>query len=183
MYFRIAGCACLAAALLGGCSSTQPSSAGHPAVTEDQTRAAENSFRPSDHDPLPAHGQRTATSPADSTQAPVQEESPNTSSGELVQGFRVQAFSSTNIDDARAKKQDLELLFPGEWFYLEYDSPSYKIRAGNFVNRFEADRFARAMIEKGLPDAWTVPEKVYAAIGRRPLPPPPPAPEPQPEVK
>jgi hypothetical protein len=170
-----------AAGVIAGCSSSKQAAGDQGRITEDQIREAENSFRPSDHDPLPARAQHPSTTSPDSSQIPAAGESSLLTSGEMVQGFRVQAYASTSIDDARAKKQDLEQLFPGEWFYLGFDSPSYKIRAGNFINRFEADRFARSMIEKGFPDAWTVPERVYKSIGRRPAPPP--QPEPQPEVK
>ncbi len=89
---------------------------------------------------------------------------------ELVQGFRVQIFASTRIDEANAKKAEAEGLFPGEWFYLEYDPPTYKIRAGNFLHRYDAERFARLLTEKGYPDSWIVPERVYKE-------PPPPSPQ------
>lgn len=175
--------ALIAAGLLAGCSASKPTTDQPPMNTEDQLRAAEASFRPSDHDPLPAHGQQSPGSTLDSTLSPAAGGTPLLTAGDMVQGFRVQAFSSTSIDEARTKKTELEEMFPGEWFYLDYASPSYKIRAGNFINRFEADRFARMMIEKGYADAWTVPERVYKNIGRRPIPPPPPPPQEQPEIK
>jgi hypothetical protein len=94
---------------------------------------------------------------------------------ELVQGFRVQVFSTLNIDLARMKKEEVELLMPEDWFYLEYDPPAYKIRGGNFTTRVDADRFARMLIEKGFADSWAVPQRVYKAPPRRIPPPPPPA--------
>ena len=80
---------------------------------------------------------------------------------DMIQGYRVQVFSSTNIDEARAKKAQMDLLVQGEWFYLEYESPSYKVRAGNFATRFEADRFARMLSEQGYADCWAVPRRIY----------------------
>lgn len=78
----------------------------------------------------------------------------------IIQGYRVQLFSTSEIDDANAKKARAEAAFPDEWFYVVYDAPRYKLRGGNFVNRSSADAFAKHLTEKGFPDAWTVPEKI-----------------------
>jgi hypothetical protein len=86
----------------------------------------------------------------------------------MVQGFRVQVFSSTSIDAVRTKREEFESLFPEEWFYVEHHAPSYKLRAGNFLNRFEADRFARTLADQGYTEAWAVPEKVFKSPGKRP---------------
>jgi hypothetical protein len=173
--------ALLIAGLLAGCSASRQASGDKPQQADDQIRTAEATFRPSDHDPKQARVQAMALQTADSARAQNSGDSALPTAGEMVQGFRVQAFSTTSIDLARAKKADLEGMFPGEWFYMDYASPNYKIRAGNFVTKLDADRFARVMNELGFVDAWPVPERVYKNIGRRPLPPPPP--EQQPEIK
>jgi hypothetical protein len=84
-------------------------------------------------------------------------------------GYRVQLISTTSIDEAKARKLYAESLFPAEWFYLQYDPPTYKIRAGNFLIRFDADRFRSQAVERGFAGAWVVPEHVFKN------PPPPPA--------
>ena len=91
---------------------------------------------------------------------------------EIVSGFRVQLIASSNIDEANQMKMAAETLFPGEWFYLVYDAPSYKLRGGNFLARFEADRFAKMLSDKGYKDAWVVPERVYKNPPTRPATPP-----------
>jgi hypothetical protein len=91
--------------------------------------------------------------------------------GELVQGFRVQVSATTDIDSVNARKAQAEVLFPGELFYVDFDPPAYKLRAGNFLTRFEADRFARTMAARGFPDAWAVPARVFKNP-QRPIPPP-----------
>ncbi len=78
----------------------------------------------------------------------------------VVQGFRVQLFSTPEIDEANKKKVQAEAAFPDEWFYVVYDQPTYKLRGGNFVNRAGADAFAKYLTGKGFPDAWIVPEKI-----------------------
>ncbi len=171
----------LVAALLAGCSTSRQATEDRAGEAADDVRSAEASFRPSDHDPVQAVPPTALPFPADSSQPESTDIPKLPASSDMIQGFRVQAFATRSIDEARMKKAELEGLFPGEWFYLDYASPSYKIRAGNFATRFEADRFARMMIEQGFPDAWVVPERVYKNIGRRPEPPP--LPSELPEVK
>jgi len=170
----------LTALLLSGCAGSKTSEQSES--FEAKVRASEATFRPSDHDPLPEPSQKTPSGTTDTVQTPSQAETVVLPAGEMIQGFRVQVYSSTNIDQARAKKAQLEELYPDEWFYLDYASPSYRIRAGNFLIRFEADRFARLMTEHGFSEAWAVPERVYKNAGKRPAPPPQPQSE-QPGIK
>ncbi len=139
----------------GGSSGTRSSG------EEDYIREArryEAEFRPSDFDsvqpPIPGNireePRETVVSMPD---APV--------SMELVSGFRVQIFSSNNIDDANLMKSEVEQHFREELFYLVYDPPTYKLRGGDFLTRYEADRFARLLKDAGYKDAWVVPERVY----------------------
>lgn len=86
---------------------------------------------------------------------------------DLVQGYRVQVYSTQDIDLARAKKEELELLIPEDWFYLEYDPPAYKIRGGNFLTRLDADRYVRILVEKGFANSWPVPARVYKSPPKR----------------
>jgi hypothetical protein len=150
----------LLATVLGGCSGGQQLPRDEKAEAAEELKQQEADFRPSDHDPdLPrARGHGIVLLPSDSAEAAGPSHGADE---EEIQGFRVQIFSTTNIDAAKAKQAEAESYFPGEWFYMQYDPPAYKIRAGNFRQRFEADRFARLAVEKGFTDAWTVPEKVF----------------------
>ncbi len=85
-------------------------------------------------------------------------------------GFRVQMLATTDIDEANGKKAEAEAAFAGEWFYIAFDAPTYKIRAGNFLVRDDADMYAKFLQENGFPDAWVVPEKVIRNIQPRPDP-------------
>jgi len=148
------------ALLLAACAGTRQSQKAkdQPSFSE-QIVKYEVSFRPSDYDPDPAkHPQTTPAQPAATDTAAADTES---AVAELTQGFRVQIYSSLKIDDARAKKAEAETAFPEEWFYLEYDPPAYKIRAGTFLTRFAAERFVKLLLEKGFPGAWTVPARVF----------------------
>lgn len=131
----------------------------------------EAQFRPSDFDPdvndLLARETESAQlerSTGDESTAPPPPE--------IVQGFRVQIFASTDIDEATKARLQAEALFPDDWFYLIYDPPTYKLRGGNFLTRIEADRFARQLAERGYKDSWVVPDRIVKN------PPPRPAPDP-----
>jgi hypothetical protein len=88
---------------------------------------------------------------------------------EIVSGYRVQLVSTKDIDAANAKKSEVETAFPEEWFYLVYEAPTYKLRAGNFRARIEAERFLKQLAEKGFADAWAVPDKVLKNPLPRPI--------------
>ncbi len=161
----------LLALALAGCShsrNAQKTTGGEPTF-EEQIVKYEASFRPSDYDPLPS-GANAAAGPGTTDSGSTAAVPPASAEPEYASGFRVQVFSSASIDDARARKAEVEALHPTEWVYLEYDPPAYKVRLGNFLNRFEADRFAKVLIDEGYPDAWTVPARVV----KNPPPPPPP---------
>jgi hypothetical protein len=168
----------LLAALAAGCGSSQPASESpeQPSASSD-IRRFERDFRPSDYGREATAWQHAGT---DTTSGIYSPGSTGVVGGtdEMVQGFRVQIFSSSNIDEAKTKKGEAELLFPSEWFYVEYDPPAYKIRAGNFLNRMSAEKFRDEAQEKGYRGAWVVPGRVF----RQP-PPPPPHTEPAPTQK
>jgi len=154
--------------LASGCGSTSGTQTGDNA-TEDDIRNFESTFRPSDFDP-PKERPTDRTPRRVDTNTVVAADTPTAPpSMEMVQGFRVQVFSTNSIDAARAKRMEFEAAFPEEWFYLEYHAPTYKLRAGNFQNKFEAERFARMLAEQGYQEAWAVPEKVFKSPGKRPV--------------
>ncbi len=166
------------ALLLAGCGATKESTTGGRADSDAAIRSFESVFQPSDHDPLKPRTQDRVPRRPDSLATQDANETLTPTAAETVQGFRVQVYSSTEIDVARAKKAEFEAAFPEEWFYLDYQAPTYKLRVGNFLTRFEAERFARTLTDQGYREAWTVPETVLRAPGKRPLTPAPITPEP-----
>ena len=61
-----------------------------------------------------------------------------TSNG-LFKGYRLQVLNTRSRDDAFKIKASLLENFPGEKVYVLYQSPYFKVRVGNFVNRDDAD--------------------------------------------
>ncbi len=150
----------MAMGILAGCAG--PKETAKPSAgTDEELKKYEAEFRPSDYDPDP--GRKPGLTGTETEDVPdTTALGPATAPGlELVAGFRVQLMATTSIDEANAKKTEAEGLFPGEWIYIEYDPPSYKVRAGNFQSRVEADRFAKLASSHGFQDAWPVPERVY----------------------
>ncbi|HEX9005986.1 MAG TPA: SPOR domain-containing protein [Bacteroidota bacterium] len=162
--------AILALLLLGGCASQQRTAEKGGGGGPSALGRYEAQFTPSDYD---ADSAGSHAAPTDSAGIPPPSDADTFAhaSTELIPGFRVQLLATTSIDEVNVRKSQAEEAVPGEWFYIEFDPPTYKLRAGNFRTRFEADRFARMIAARGFADAWTVPGRVV----KDPGPPPPPS--------
>lgn len=143
-----------------GCSESEGTLQDQKRANDELLRQLEEQFHPSDYDRPPKATPGGVAAPessaVDTSLPPVPGPAP-----EQVPGYRVQIITTSSIDEAKEKKSFAESLFPGEWFYLQYDQPTYKIRAGNFVSRFEAERFRGMIAERGFAGAWVVPERVF----------------------
>lgn len=62
-----------------------------------------------------------------------------------TRGFRVLVINTNNRNEAIAAKTKVYTYFPELNAYLQYQSPYYKLRAGNFKTRDEAERYRKAM--------------------------------------
>jgi len=80
-----------------------------------------------------------------------------------VDGFRVQLLATKDIESATIEKKEAEFAFVDDSVvvYVEFDSPYYKIRVGDYQNRNSADNFKRIAIEKGYTTSWIVKTKVW----------------------
>ncbi len=56
------------------------------------------------------------------------------------QGYRIQIFSGGGRDREKAFsiREDLQERFPNERVYVKYQAPDFRVRIGNFRNKFEA---------------------------------------------
>ncbi len=56
------------------------------------------------------------------------------------QGYRIQIFSGGGRDREKASsiREDLQERFPNERVYVKYKAPDFRVRIGNFRNKFEA---------------------------------------------
>ncbi len=83
---------------------------------------------------------------------------------ETVQGFRVQILATQNYEEISSVKNFLNSTFPELSMYMVFESPTYKIRVGDYANRYEAKQLLDTLFEKGYKDAWIVPDKIIKNI-------------------
>ncbi len=92
---------------------------------------------------------------------------------DTIPGFRVQVTITEDIDYANLLRDSLSQALPDEWVYVVHHPPHYKIRVGNFDERFSAGDMLRMLRRRGFPDAWIVPDRVFRNPPPKPAPPPP----------
>lgn len=62
-----------------------------------------------------------------------------------MRGYRLLVVNTTKREDAIAAKTKIYTLFPELKAYLSYQSPYYKLKAGNFQTRAEAESYRKTM--------------------------------------
>jgi hypothetical protein len=149
-FLMITGC--------GGAKQAQQTEASSESSVLEEYEAG---FRPSDYD-VDAGKVFSDLRKEKDRQSSSSESGPTVEPPVYVSGYRVQLLATTDIDEATSQKVAAEAAFPYEWFYIEYDPPTYKLRAGNFLSRSEAEAFTQILQSKGYPDAWVVPDRVQA---------------------
>lgn len=78
-----------------------------------------------------------------------------TSNGQY-KGFRLQVLNSRSRDEAFKVKAELLQLFPGQKSYVLYQSPYFKVRIGDFIEKSEAVSFKAQLIRKYPDNAYVV---------------------------
>ncbi len=80
----------------------------------------------------------------------------------VIDGFRVQIFATQNIENATLQKKEAEFVFLGDSVavYIDFDSPMYKIRVGDCLNRAEAENLREIARKHGYPTSFIVRTKV-----------------------
>lgn len=74
-------------------------------------------------------------------------------------GYRVQLISTTDYYEALEIRDSVTTRLSGE-IYLDYEPPYYKVRAGNFTQRDDAEIKRAEAKQAGYPDAWIVRTKI-----------------------
>jgi hypothetical protein len=94
--------------------------------------------------------------------SPLIAESTATASGttEVPNGFRIQVIASSQIERVRSEQKSLEsrVSYP---LYIIVMPPYYKLVAGDFVKRSEADAALAKLKELGYTDAWVMRSKIW----------------------
>lgn len=66
-------------------------------------------------------------------------------SGRTMRGYRLMVINTNNRDEAIAAKTKVYTHFPDQKAYLTYQSPFFRLKAGNFKTRDEAKRYQSLM--------------------------------------
>lgn len=112
--------------------------------------------------------QRVITSNADSTMvvekdsrfdAVVEQQKKKNLSHPVLPGYRVQIYFGGNRPKASETKLDFMSKYPDCPAYLSYQQPNYKVRVGDFRNRFDALQFMKK-IQGDYPTTFVVPDEV-----------------------
>lgn len=91
---------------------------------------------------------------------------------EKAMGYRVQLYSTTSIDAAQRTLAQLRTRLdslqvdPGR-LDLGYDAPYYKVRAGDYVRKADADSLRERLHAVGLTDAWVVRDSIIRIVRER----------------
>jgi len=78
-------------------------------------------------------------------QAAINKVTSRMSGNGLFKGFRLQVLNTRSRDNAFKTKASLLENFPDEKVYVLYQSPYFKVRVGNFVNRNDAESFKKQL--------------------------------------
>ena len=81
-----------------------------------------------------------------------------------LSGFRIQLYMGADRKQALAIKAEMLTMYPGTPIYMDYEQPYFKIRIGDFRNRFEAIKLFHDLQAK-FKNISIVPDKIkYPAI-------------------
>ncbi len=77
----------------------------------------------------------------------------------LVTGYRIQLIQTTDHEEAKNAERDAIIRFDDD-VYRVFDPPFYKVRVGDYVNWFDAQKIQKLAIQKGYREAWVIRTKV-----------------------
>ena len=95
----------------------------------------------------------------DSIEGPPAPPPPFLGKMKAMSGFRVQLVASPDPVVARQVEGRAKELY-GDIVYLVFDAPQYKVRAGNFTNKNDANKFKVRSQNDGFKGSWIVPSQV-----------------------
>jgi hypothetical protein len=114
------------------------------------------------------HGQEKTTYNSDSsliiTRDPrldqlIEKQREQNLSNQSMHGYRIQVYFGGNRQKASDVKLEFSSKYPDVQSYLTYQQPNFKVRVGDYRNRFEAQKFLK-QIEGGFPSSFIVPDEV-----------------------
>ncbi len=84
-----------------------------------------------------------------------------------INGFRVQIYTTDDLDRAKAKIVIYNELFQPENVKLDFDPPYFKIRVGNLRDKDEAEKFKEKLADMGFRNLMIIRSKVIVKIPKK----------------
>ena len=78
----------------------------------------------------------------------------------INEGFRIQIFESRVASIARSEAKRFQNIL-GDTVYIDFETPLYKLRIGNYVDRKKAEKEISSIERLGAKDSWIVRTKIY----------------------
>lgn len=82
------------------------------------------------------------------------------SSNGLFKGYRLQVLNTRSREEAFTTKADLISRFPDQKAYVIFQSPFFRIRFGNFINRKEAEEYKKILGSVYAQGIYIIPDQV-----------------------
>lgn len=76
-----------------------------------------------------------------------------------IQGFRVQIYAGPDLEEADKMRSEFLGFFPKSSAEREWDRPTFRVRAGNFIDRKSATVFCNE-VRRFFPGAFVVPDMI-----------------------
>ncbi|MFQ5708296.1 MAG: SPOR domain-containing protein [bacterium] len=92
--------------------------------------------------------------------------SSETAADSVVTGYRVQLIQTSDPEEAREVQKGAILRFDAD-VYRVFDAPFYKVRVGDFVNWYDAQKLQKVAIAKGYREAWVIRTKINLKNAKR----------------
>ena len=83
------------------------------------------------------------------------------SKSEVNEGFRIQIFESSVASIARAEAKRFQNIL-NDTVYIDYETPLYKLRIGNYIDRKSAENSIKTISRLGAKDSWIIRTKIDA---------------------
>ena len=83
----------------------------------------------------------------------------NKAKSDINEGFRIQIYESTVASIARAEAKRFQNIL-GDTVYIDFETPLYKLRIGNFIDRKSAEKTISKITRLGAKDSWIIRSKI-----------------------
>lgn len=78
---------------------------------------------------------------------------------DYINGYTIQVYIGSSSEEADKIKERVEALLPGEYAYVQYRQPNYRVQIGSYVEKLELEKVL-ALVKAEFPKAISVPHRI-----------------------